>query len=328
MGIPPVAAIASVSPALSAHVAMASIGSGSGSGSASPLADNNSHKQGLEVDETVTPVAAVNSDAASVHSTPIIQFKLEQTDKDEALDETESAPAPVPFPVRKQARLRHSRSRSASSASTLFRSAATSASTTVLSPQTSSVASLSPPSASVERSHSASRSGSVNAFNQSDDVASSAASAASLRASPGSPDSSVPNSPVAAPSAPIQMLDGSSASFALPEAAATVSSSSNEKKPFKCDMCVSTFSRNHDLKRHVRIHLGIRPYKCEVCSKTFTRMDALHRHTTVRGCKSAVRDGGGASNMDLDSSTNNLDDEDDQEDRSLGDEKSEKRKSH
>ncbi|KAJ1334813.1 hypothetical protein BSLG_007968 [Batrachochytrium salamandrivorans] len=67
-----------------------------------------------------------------------------------------------------------------------------------------------------------------------------------------------------------------------------ISSTSTNSKPFKCEMCPSTFSRNHDLKRHVRIHLGIRPYKCDMCEKSFTRMDALHRHTAVRGCKTAV----------------------------------------
>lgn len=65
--------------------------------------------------------------------------------------------------------------------------------------------------------------------------------------------------------------------------------SPNEKKepvkPYLCEHCPSTFSRNHDLKRHLRIHLGVRPYKCNTCSKTFTRMDALHRHESVAACK-------------------------------------------
>ncbi|KAI8892089.1 hypothetical protein BC833DRAFT_612674 [Globomyces pollinis-pini] len=59
----------------------------------------------------------------------------------------------------------------------------------------------------------------------------------------------------------------------------------SDTKTFRCQICSSSFSRNHDLKRHVRIHLGIRPYACETCPKMFSRMDALHRHTNVRGCK-------------------------------------------
>ncbi|KAJ3268639.1 hypothetical protein HDV01_002514 [Terramyces sp. JEL0728] len=64
--------------------------------------------------------------------------------------------------------------------------------------------------------------------------------------------------------------------------------SPKEKNPFKpyfCEHCPSTFSRNHDLKRHLRIHLGVRPYTCNTCSKSFTRMDALHRHESVSACK-------------------------------------------
>jgi uncharacterized Zn-finger protein len=57
------------------------------------------------------------------------------------------------------------------------------------------------------------------------------------------------------------------------------------KKKFKCDLCESSFSRNHDLKRHSRIHTGVKPYQCLECGKSFTRQDALNRHTTVKGCK-------------------------------------------
>lgn len=58
-----------------------------------------------------------------------------------------------------------------------------------------------------------------------------------------------------------------------------------KKKVFYCHLCPTTFSRNHDLKRHIRIHLGIRPHKCQTCPKSFTRADALHRHVNVRGCR-------------------------------------------
>jgi len=59
-------------------------------------------------------------------------------------------------------------------------------------------------------------------------------------------------------------------------------------KSFPCSMCSSSFSRNHDLKRHIRIHLGIRPYKCDTCPKSFTRQDALNRHKNIRGCRRAL----------------------------------------
>lgn len=56
-------------------------------------------------------------------------------------------------------------------------------------------------------------------------------------------------------------------------------------RPFKCDTCVQSFNRNHDLKRHKRIHLSVKPYGCEKCGKTFSRKDALRRHWMVRGCR-------------------------------------------
>ncbi|KAI8895614.1 hypothetical protein BC833DRAFT_600648 [Globomyces pollinis-pini] len=62
---------------------------------------------------------------------------------------------------------------------------------------------------------------------------------------------------------------------------------SKRTKNYKCEHCPSTFSRNHDLKRHTRIHLGLKPFKCVDCDMAFTRLDALNRHNYV-GCKQRV----------------------------------------
>jgi uncharacterized Zn-finger protein len=46
-------------------------------------------------------------------------------------------------------------------------------------------------------------------------------------------------------------------------------------RPFKCDQCPQSFNRNHDLKRHKRIHLAVKPFPCGHCEKRFSRKDAL-----------------------------------------------------
>ncbi|PVV03907.1 hypothetical protein BB560_001598 [Smittium megazygosporum] len=56
-------------------------------------------------------------------------------------------------------------------------------------------------------------------------------------------------------------------------------------RPFKCPTCDQSFSRNHDLKRHVKIHTGVKPYKCKRCNKSFGRSDALKRHGMVKRCR-------------------------------------------
>ncbi|KAE8226514.1 hypothetical protein CF319_g910 [Tilletia indica] len=53
---------------------------------------------------------------------------------------------------------------------------------------------------------------------------------------------------------------------------------------YKCSLCPASFSRNHDLKRHSRIHLAVKPFPCQFCEKSFSRKDALKRHVLVKGC--------------------------------------------
>lgn len=60
--------------------------------------------------------------------------------------------------------------------------------------------------------------------------------------------------------------------------------SPQNERPFKCDVCPQSFNRNHDLKRHKRIHLAVKPFPCKHCDKSFSRKDALKRHRMVKGC--------------------------------------------
>ncbi|KAK3991147.1 hypothetical protein QBC44DRAFT_53909 [Cladorrhinum sp. PSN332] len=58
----------------------------------------------------------------------------------------------------------------------------------------------------------------------------------------------------------------------------------HQDRPFRCDQCPQSFNRNHDLKRHKRIHLAVKPFPCLFCEKSFSRKDALKRHKLVKGC--------------------------------------------
>jgi uncharacterized Zn-finger protein len=49
----------------------------------------------------------------------------------------------------------------------------------------------------------------------------------------------------------------------------------HQDRPYRCDTCPQSFNRNHDLKRHKRIHLAVKPFPCGHCDKSFSRKDAL-----------------------------------------------------
>ncbi|KAJ1894869.1 hypothetical protein LPJ81_005078 [Coemansia sp. IMI 209127] len=50
------------------------------------------------------------------------------------------------------------------------------------------------------------------------------------------------------------------------------------ERPFSCNVCHTPFRRQHDLKRHMKLHTGEKPYKCTNCERSFARLDALNRH--------------------------------------------------
>ena len=56
-------------------------------------------------------------------------------------------------------------------------------------------------------------------------------------------------------------------------------------RPVKCDGCPQSFNRNHDLKRHKRIHLGSKSFSCGPCDKSFSRKDALRVRTSYDFCE-------------------------------------------
>ncbi|GAB1604158.1 B lymphocyte-induced maturation protein 1 homolog [Argonauta hians] len=55
-------------------------------------------------------------------------------------------------------------------------------------------------------------------------------------------------------------------------------SSHHGEKLFKCDICGKALSRRDHLKVHKRIHSGERPYKCSICGFAFSRLDHLVKH--------------------------------------------------
>ncbi len=65
---------------------------------------------------------------------------------------------------------------------------------------------------------------------------------------------------------------------------------------FQCPTCNKSFTRNHNLKNHLRSHEGSKPYECGVCGMAFTRKADCDRHERGHGeekfiCTGSLKDG-------------------------------------
>ncbi|PCH42742.1 hypothetical protein WOLCODRAFT_73950 [Wolfiporia cocos MD-104 SS10] len=60
------------------------------------------------------------------------------------------------------------------------------------------------------------------------------------------------------------------------------------ERPFRCAHCPASFVRNHDLKRHTKLH-DRKAWKCAGCAKVFSRRDAIKRHKDSRRPGGKVR---------------------------------------
>ena len=49
-------------------------------------------------------------------------------------------------------------------------------------------------------------------------------------------------------------------------------------RPFTCQVCKSSFSRNWTLKQHMGSHLGLKSFYCPLCGKSFTRRQNATHH--------------------------------------------------
>ncbi|CAD7094199.1 unnamed protein product [Hermetia illucens] len=56
---------------------------------------------------------------------------------------------------------------------------------------------------------------------------------------------------------------------------------SAEVKPHQCQQCLKSFSSNHQLVQHIRVHTGEKPYKCSYCDRRFKQLSHVQQHTRL-----------------------------------------------
>ena len=54
-----------------------------------------------------------------------------------------------------------------------------------------------------------------------------------------------------------------------------------ETKPHQCQQCLKSFSSNHQLVQHIRVHTGEKPYKCSYCDRRFKQLSHVQQHTRL-----------------------------------------------
>ncbi|XP_049316133.1 uncharacterized protein LOC105227024 isoform X1 [Bactrocera dorsalis] len=61
----------------------------------------------------------------------------------------------------------------------------------------------------------------------------------------------------------------------------TSGSMAAESKPHQCQQCMKSFSSNHQLVQHIRVHTGEKPYKCSYCDRRFKQLSHVQQHTRL-----------------------------------------------
>ncbi|XP_070074186.1 uncharacterized protein dati isoform X2 [Drosophila takahashii] len=55
----------------------------------------------------------------------------------------------------------------------------------------------------------------------------------------------------------------------------------SDTKPHQCQQCMKSFSSNHQLVQHIRVHTGEKPYKCSYCDRRFKQLSHVQQHTRL-----------------------------------------------
>ena len=53
------------------------------------------------------------------------------------------------------------------------------------------------------------------------------------------------------------------------------------EKPYSCKYCEKKFTQQHSVKTHERIHTGEKPYSCKYCEKKFSQQQSVKAHERI-----------------------------------------------